>query len=138
MLPDSLISDRLREVRTIAIVGLSADPARDSHRVASYLQSQGYEIIPVNPHVRMALGRPAVASLRDVTGPIDLVDVFRRSEAVPEIVDDAIAVGAKGVWLQSGITHPEAEARARAAGLFTVADRCLMVEHRRLLAHVQV
>lgn len=138
MLPDSLISERLQEARTIAVVGLSDDPARDSHCTASYLQSQGYDIIPVNPNIRMALGRPAVASLHEVTGPVDLVDVFRKSVAVPEIVDDAIAIGAKGVWLESGVTHPESEARARAAGLFTISDRCLMTEHQRLLAHAQL
>jgi predicted CoA-binding protein len=138
MLTDSQIGEFLKKTKTIAVAGLSDDPSRDSYRVASYLQSQGYEIIPVNPNVREVLGRRAVASLRDVTKPVDLVDVFRRSGAVPEIVDDAIAIGAKGVWLQSGITHPGAETRASEAGLFAVSDRCLMVEHRRLLAHMQL
>ena len=124
----------LRQITTIAVVGLSDNPGRNSYEVAAYLQSQGYEIVPVNPNARMVLGRTARPSLRDVEGKIDLVDVFRKSEAVAEIIDDAIAVGAGGVWLQLGISDEEAEKRARDAGLFVVSNRCLMMEHRRLSA----
>ena len=125
----------LSQIKTIAVVGLSDDPSRNSYEVAAYLQSQGYEIVPVNPNVRMVLGSPAKASLRDVQGSALLVDVFRKSEAVSDIIDDAIAIGAKGVWLQLGVGDKEAEKRAEDAGLFVVSNRCLMVEHRRLLAH---
>lgn len=125
----------LSQIKTIAVVGLSDDPGRNSYEVAAYLQSQGYEIVPVNPNVRMVLGSPAKASLRDVQGSALLVDVFRKSEAVSDIIDDAIAIGAKGVWLQLGVGDKEAEKRAEDAGLFVVSNRCLMVEHRRLLAH---
>lgn len=125
----------LSQIKTIAVVGLSDDPGRNSYEVAAYLQSQGYEIVPVNPNVRMVLGRPAKASLRDVQGSALLVDVFRKSEAVSDIIDDAIAIGARGVWLQLGVGDKEAEKRAEDAGLFVMSNRCLMVEHRRLLAH---
>ncbi len=135
---DSEIAEFLLGVRTIAVVGLSENPAKDSHRVASYLQAQGYEIIPVNPLAHTVLGRPAKASLREIEGRVDLVDVFRKSEEIPAIVEDAIAIGARGVWLQSGLRAPEAEKRARSKDLFVMADRCLMAEHRRLLAHSPV
>ncbi len=125
----------LRQIKTIAVVGLSNNPGRISYEVAAYLQSQGYEIVPVNPNARMVLGRSAQPSLRDVQGKIDLVDVFRKSDAVAEIIDDAIAVGAGGIWLQLGIGDEEAEKRARDAGMFVISNRCLMMEHRRLLAH---
>ena len=134
---DEQTAEFLAGVRTIAVVGLSGDPAKDSHQVASYLQSQGYEIVPVNPHVRTVLGRPAIGSLREARDRIDLVDVFRRAEAVADIVADAVAIGARGIWLQPGITAPPAEREAREAGLFVASGRCLMVEHRRLLAHAQ-
>ncbi len=125
----------LTQVKTIAVVGLSDDPARISYEVAAYLQAQGYEIVPVNPNARMVLGRPAKPSLRDVSDEVDVVDVFRKSEAVSDIVDDAIAIGAKGIWLQLGISDHEAEKRAKDAGLFVVSNRCLMVEHRRLVGY---
>lgn len=135
---DREIADFLASVRTIAVVGLSDRPERDSYQVAAYLQSQSYELIPVNPNAHMILGRPARKSLQEVTGGVDLVDVFRKPEAVPGIVEEAISIGAKGIWLQLGVTHPVAEAKAREAGLFVISDRCLMVEHRRLLAHSQL
>jgi len=125
------IRELLRTAHTIAVVGLSDKPDRDSHHVAGYLQRQGYRIIPVNPSVKEVLGEKAYPALQDVPEPVDLVDVFRRAEFVPEVVDAAIAVGAKAVWLQEGISHPEAAARARAAGLQVVMDRCILKEHHK-------
>jgi predicted CoA-binding protein len=122
----------LQSVRTIAVVGLSDRPDRDSFRVAAYLQAAGYRIIPVNPTVTTVLGEKAYARLTDIPEPVDLVDIFRRPDAVPEIVDDAIAIGAKAVWMQIGIVHNAAAEKARAAGLVVVMNKCLMVEHRRL------
>jgi predicted CoA-binding protein len=132
-MPDD-IRDILTASKTVAVVGLSDDPGRASHHVAAYLQEHGYRIIPVNPAVTEVLGERAYASLRDVPGPVDLVDVFRRSEAVPGVVDDAIAVGAKAVWMQEGVVHEAAAAKARAAGLKVVMDRCTLKEHARLAA----
>ncbi len=120
----------LESARTIAVVGLSDKPERDSHRVAAYLQNRGYRIIPVNPNLSAVLGERAYPSLRDVPVPIDVVDIFRRPEAVPEIVADSIAVGAKTVWMQDGIVHNAAAEQARAAGLTVVMSRCLLREHR--------
>jgi predicted CoA-binding protein len=130
-MPYDRVDELLAKMKTIAIVGLSDNPDRDSHRVAAYLQAQGYRIIPVNPAVESVLGEHAYPILRDVPLPIDLVDVFRKPDGVPEIVDDAIAVGAKALWLQIGVVHEPAAARARAAGLTVVMDQCLMVEHAR-------
>lgn len=130
---DDAIRTLLTTARTIAVVGLSDRPERDSHRVAAYLQAQGYTIIPVNPNVPQVLGQNAYANLRDVPGPVDIVNIFRRSETVPAIVDEAIAIGARAVWMQLGIAHPAAAERARAAGITVISDRCIMVEHRRLL-----
>jgi predicted CoA-binding protein len=121
----------LEESKTVAVVGLSPREERDSHRVAKYLQSQGYCIIPVNPKADEILGERSYPDLASIPEPIDVVDVFRRSEAVPEIVEEAIKVGAKAVWMQEGVIHEEAAARARGAGLQVVMDRCMMVEHRR-------
>jgi predicted CoA-binding protein len=126
------IQNILATARTIAVVGLSDKPARDSHRVAAYLQGQGYRIIPVNPNVSEVLGEKAYPRLADVPGPVDVVDVFRRPEAVPEIVDDAIRKGAKAVWMQDGIVHNAAAAKARASGLRVVMNQCMLREHRRL------
>ncbi|HID62752.1 MAG TPA: CoA-binding protein [Anaerolineae bacterium] len=121
----------LEESKTIAVVGLSPNEERDSHRVANYLQSQGYRIIPVNPRADEILGERSYPDLASIPDPIDVVDVFRRSEAVPEIVEGAIKVGAKTVWMQEGVVHEEAAARAREAGLQVVMDRCMLKEHRR-------
>jgi predicted CoA-binding protein len=126
------IRDILQSARTIAVVGLSDKPFRPSHGVAAYLQAHGYRIIPVNPAVREVLGEKAYARLEDVPEKIDVVDVFRRPENVPEVVDAAIAVGAKVVWMQDGVIHEGAAAKARAAGLRVVMDRCMLREHRRL------
>src|SRR6266851_9438065 len=106
----------LKNARTIAVVGLSDKPDRDSYRVAAYLQSRGYRIIPVNPTLDEVLGEKAYSSLCDVPEEIDVVDIFRKPEAVPEIVDEAIAVGAKVVWMQEGIAHNAAADKARASG----------------------
>jgi predicted CoA-binding protein len=126
------IRDLLRSVRTIAVVGLSDKPQRDSYRVAAYLQGHGYRIIPVNPALQEVLGEKAYARVQDIPERVDLVDVFRRPEAVPEVVEEAIAAGAKAVWLQEGIVHNAAAERARSAGLQVVQNRCAMVEHQRL------
>ncbi len=119
---------------TIAVVGLSGNPARPSFGVARYLQAQGYRILPINPGESEVLGERAYPSLEqaaEAAGPIDIVDVFRRSEFVPEIAAAAIRVGARLLWLQEGVAHAEAEAAARAAGLAVVSDLCLLKQHAR-------
>lgn len=118
--------------RTIAVVGLSPRPDRDSHRVAAYMQQQGYHIVPVNPDVAgTILGEPVYAALDAVPVEIDIVNVFRRSGRTDAAIDAAIRVGAKAVWLQLGIHNAEGLQRARNAGLLATEDRCIMVEHRR-------
>ena len=119
----------LNSARTIAVVGLSANPHRPSHGVALYLQRAGYRIIPVNPNVEAVLGERAYPSLRDIPQPVDVVEVFRRSEFVGPIVDDAIAIKAGAVWLQDGVVDEAAAARARASGLDVVMDDCMMRRH---------
>jgi uncharacterized protein len=128
------IQHSLHHCHTIAVVGLSPKPHRDSYRVAQYMQAQGYRIIPINPNATEVLGEQAYASLSEAAthAQIDLVDCFRNSEDIPPIAQEAIAIGAKVLWLQRGISHPLAEAQARAAGLAVVSDHCLMVEHRNL------
>lgn len=130
---DRELEKLLRDSRTIAVVGLSSKAWRASHGVSKYMQSQGYRIIPVNPREREILGEAAYAKLEDVREPVDIVNVFRRSEHVPEVVENAIRIGAKAVWMQLGIVHEAAAERARAAGLTVVMDRCILVEHQRLL-----
>ena len=120
---------RMLAAGRVAVVGLSDDPRRPSHGVASYLASVGKEIIPVNPNHPTVMGRKCYPSLEAVPGPIDVVDVFRRPEHCPDVVRSAVAVGARGVWLQSGIVSPEAERIAREAGLDFVQDRCMKVDH---------
>ncbi|HVK38313.1 MAG TPA: CoA-binding protein [Candidatus Kapabacteria bacterium] len=122
----------LEQARVIAVVGCSDSPTRDSYRIAAYLQRQGYRIIPVNPTITTALGETAYPDLASVPEKVDLVNVFRRSDAVPGVVDDAIAARAPAIWLQLGIRHDEAEKRAREAGLDVVSDRCIAVEYRLL------
>ena len=129
---DPEIRALLLSTRTIAVVGISDRADRDSHRVAGYLQRAGYRIFPVNPGLEEVLGLKCLPSLRDVPEKIDLVDVFRRSEFVPGVVDDAIAIGAKAIWLQDGVVHEEAAAKARAAGLLVVMDDCTMRRHFQL------
>ena len=121
----------LRSAKTIAVVGLSSNPARASNQVAAYLKIAGYRIIPVNPNEMEVLGEKAYARLEDVPDVIDIVDVFRRSESVPPVVDAAIAVKAKVLWLQLGIENAAAAEKARAAGLAVVENACLLVEHKR-------
>ncbi|MDI3256192.1 MAG: CoA-binding protein [Kyrpidia sp.] len=130
---DQELSGLLQSAKIIAVVGLSDNPARPSYDVASYLQSQGYEIVPINPRIEQSLGRKSRVSLEDVDGPVDIVDVFRRSEEVDSVVDEAVAAGAKAIWLQLGVVNERAARRAKEAGLTVVMDRCIKVEHRRLL-----
>ena len=128
----SNIAELLRTARRIAVVGLSNKRWRPSYGVSEYMQRSGYKIIPVNPEVEEVLGERGYPTLEAAPGPIDIVNIFRRSEMVPEIVDAAIRIGAKAVWMQEGVVHEDAAARARAAGLIVVMDRCLLKEHRRL------
>ncbi len=129
---DAAIDRLLRKARTIAVVGLSANPVRDSYRVSRYMQEQGYIIIPVNPTVEEVLGARSVPDLDHIDQPVDIVDVFRRPEHVPAIVEAAIRIGARAVWTQLGIVHEEAARRAVEAGLDVVMDRCLLIEHHRI------
>jgi predicted CoA-binding protein len=121
----------LKNCRTIAVVGLSSNRKRASYGVAQYLQSAGYRIIPVNPNETEVLGEKAVARLEDIKEAVDLVNIFRKPEHVPEIVESAIRIGAKAVWMQEGVVHEEAAERARQAGLFVNMDSCLLKEHAR-------
>ena len=122
----------LATTKTIAVVGLSDKPDRPSHTIPAYLQRQGYRIIPVNPKISEALGEKAYPSLRDVPVPVDVVEIFRHAEDAPPIVEDAIAIGAKVVWMQLGIVNEEAAARAEAAGLTVVMDTCMGATHQLL------
>jgi predicted CoA-binding protein len=121
----------LERYRRIAMVGLSSNPFRPSHFAAIYMLAEGYDVVPVNPHEKEVLGRRSYASLREVPGRIEIVDIFREPSAVPGIVDEAIAAGAKVIWMQLGVIHQEAAERARQAGLEVVMDRCVKIEHAR-------
>ncbi len=121
--------DAILAMRRIAVVGLSSSPARDSFRVARYMQRQGYEITPINPNEREVLGQQAYATLADLKEAPEVVDIFRRAEFLPAIIDEAIAAGAKAIWIQQGIVNFEAARKAREAGLIVVMDRCIMIEH---------
>jgi uncharacterized protein len=126
--------DRLRilqNAKTIAMVGLSANPFRPSHFAAIYMLAEGYNVIPVNPRENTILGQQCYASIRDIPVPVDIVDIFRDPKAVPPIVEDAIAIGAKVVWMQLGVINEAAAARAREAGLEVVMDACVKIEHAR-------
>ncbi len=131
--PMGNVADLLRSSRTIAVVGLSSKRFRPSYGVAEYMQNAGYRIIPINPLEQEVLGEKAYAELAQVTEHIDIVDIFRRSEFVAEIVDTAIRLGARAIWMQEGVIHEDAAAKARAAGLEVVMDRCILKEHRRML-----
>lgn len=128
------IAELARAPRTVAVVGLSPKPHRDSFKVAQYMQRQGWRIVPINPNATGILGEKVYRSLTEAAAQekIELVDVFRNSEDVPPVVDEAIAIGAPAIWLQLGIRHDAALAKAQAAGLLTVQDKCLLVEHARL------
>jgi predicted CoA-binding protein len=138
--PEYQDPDVIREIllgaRTVAVVGLSSNVLRASHFVGFYLKRHGYRVIPVNPRESEVLGEPAYASLGDVPVRVDVVDVFRASDAVGEIARDAIAIGAKALWCQYGVVNLEAAAAARAAGLNVVVDRCMKVEHARHLGRM--
>jgi uncharacterized protein len=122
----------LAEARTIAVVGFSSKPHRAGQYVPAYLQQHGYRVIPVNPHLKQAvLGETPYATLSDIGRPVDLVLIFQRSEKVPPFVEEAIAIGAKAVWMQSGITNAVAAERARAAGLDVVENACMKLAHQR-------
>ncbi len=124
------IGELLQRARTIAVVGLSGSPLRPSHGVAAYMQQHGYRIIPVNPAIKGALGEKAVASLSEIEEKIDIVDVFRRSESVPEVVDEVIRLKLPAIWMQEGVINEAAAEKARKAGIFVVMDRCILKEHR--------
>ena len=130
MEPSDSIHELLSRVKTIAVVGLSDSPLRPSHGVSAYMQSQGYRIIPVNPHITEALGENSYPSLANVPEKIDLVDVFRRPEYVDEIVQQAIQLKIPAIWLQEGVINERAAEKARQAGMFVVMDRCVLKEHR--------
>jgi predicted CoA-binding protein len=122
----------LNEYRIIAMVGLSPDPSRPSHRVAKYLTSHGYTVIPVNPNAQEILGTRSYSDMSSIPEPVEIVDIFRRSQEVMPIVDEAIKIGAKVVWMQEGVINEEAALRAKDAGLLVVMDRCMLKEHKRL------
>ena len=122
----------LNNYHIIAMVGLSPDPNRPSHRVAKYLINHGYKVIPVNPDAQEILGTRSYSDMSSIPEPIEIVDIFRRSEEVMPIVDEAIKIGAKVVWMQEGVINEEAALRAQDAGLLVVMDRCMLKEHKRL------
>ncbi len=131
--PEAAIRELLAQVRSIAVVGFSPRPERPSHRIARALQGFGYRIIPVRPALAEGLGEKAYRRLRDLPGPPDLVDVFRSPEHVDEVVDDCIALGARRLWLQEGVVNEEAAARAAAAGITVIMDRCIWRDYRALM-----
>jgi len=122
----------LKEYHTVAMVGLSPDPSRPSHRVARYLSSHGYKVIPVNPDAQEILGTRSYPDMSSIPEPIEIVDIFRRSEKVMPVVDEAIKIGAKVVWMQEGVINEEAASKARDAGLLVVMNKCMFKEHQRL------
>ena len=128
-----LEAEILNEYRNVAVVGLSTNPERASYRVASYLSEQGYNIIPVNPNAQKILGKTSYPNLSSIPESVEIVDIFRRSEEVLPIIDEAIKVGAKAVWMQEGVINEEAAAKARDAGLLVVMDKCMFKEHQRLM-----
>ena len=134
MLSNAEMKELLQRARTIAVVGLSDRPERDSHSIAAFLLRQGYRVLPVNPNLRgPVLGQQPYASLRDIVEPVDIVNVFRRSEYVAGVVEDAMAIGAAAIWTQSGVEDQAAARRAEAAGLKVVMDHCIAVMYRLLM-----
>ncbi|GAB6274521.1 MAG: CoA-binding protein [Peptococcaceae bacterium] len=130
---DTQISSLLKNSTTIAVVGISDNPERDSYKVAEYLQKQGYKIIPINPAVKEVLGEKTYSGLTQVSMPVDIVDVFRRSEKVPEVIKEALKLRPKAIWLQLGVINEEATKQAVKEGLTVIMDRCIKIEHNRLL-----
>lgn len=128
---DEQIVEVLKSSRTIAVVGLSSRKFRASFGVSEYMQAAGYRIFPVNPNESVVLGEKAYARLEDIPEKIDIVDIFRKSEFVPEIVESAIKIGARAIWMQEGVVHEDAARRARDAGLFVIMDSCILKEHAR-------
>jgi len=126
------IAGLLKQSKTLAVVGLSDNPLRPSFGVSSYMQSQGYRIIPVNPNITEWMGEKAYASLLEIPEKIDVVNVFRRPDAVPEVVEEAIKLKVPALWLQEGVIHEEAAEKARQAGIFVVMDKCILKEHMRV------
>jgi len=125
------IAELLKSAKTIAVVGLSDNPMKPSYGVSQYMQARGYRIIPVNPQAAEVLGEKSYASLLDIPEKVDIVDVFRRPDAVPEIVDQAIQLKVPALWLQETVVHEEAAQKARDAGILVVMDKCILKEHRK-------
>ena len=136
--PSEKIKAILEKYKTVAIVGLSPKPERDSHKVGKYLKDHGYRIVPVNPGQKEILGEKCYPNLKAVPFPIDIVDIFRRPEAIPPVVDDAIEVGAEVVWMQLGIVHNQAADVARRAGLEVVMNKCIKIEHMNMLTNASI
>jgi uncharacterized protein len=131
---DTEMTQLLRRAKTIAVVGLSSNPMRPSFGVSRFLQRQGYRVIPVNPNETEVLGEKAYPSVKDVPGPIDIVNIFRRPARVPEVVDDALGKGVSCIWMQEGVVNHEAAAKAEQAGMSVVMDKCILRELARLLS----
>jgi predicted CoA-binding protein len=131
--PSQEIRAILEKYKTVAVVGLSPKPERDSHKVAKYLKENRYRIVPVNPGQKEILGEKCYPNLKAIPFPIDVVDIFRRPEAIPPVVDDALEIGAKVVWMQLGIAHNQAADKARNAGLQVVMSKCIKIEHMNML-----
>jgi len=132
--PDEEVVELLKSAKTIAVVGISHKEDRDSYKVAKYLKEHGYKIIPVNPKYKEVLGEPCYPDLKSIPEKIDVVDIFRNIDAIPGIVDEAINVGAGAVWMQLGLAHNESAEKARQAGLKVVMNKCMKIEHQRLLS----
>jgi len=132
--PDEEVVELLKSAKTVAVVGISHKEDRDSYKVAKYLKEHGYKIIPVNPKYKEVLGEPCYPDLKSIPEKIDVVDIFRNIDAIPGIVDEAISVGAGAVWMQLGLAHNESAEKARQAGLKVVMNKCMKIEHQRLLS----
>jgi predicted CoA-binding protein len=132
---DAYVRQVLKDCTTIAVVGISTDPLKPSHYVARYMQERGYRVVPVNPRYEQVLGETCYARLQDIPFAVDMVNVFRRTEDVMPVAQDAAAIGAKCLWQQIGVLNHQAVSLARASGMDSVMDRCLKVEHARLIGH---
>ncbi len=130
---DESLRQILKEAKSIAVVGASPNPWRDSGTIAQFLREKGYTVFPVNPKYDEVLGHKCFPSLTSIEQPVDIVDIFRRSEEVPPVVDEAIHIGARTVWMQLGVVSPEAAARAEEGGLRVIMDRCIAIDYRRLM-----